>query len=219
MKTFILSLGLCLISIALEGQDEKPFYKAWQIKLESLPVFYNYPRLGLGVEKKFEHYSINISLHRGYDLAQRSHRDDPSDYYDYYGVQAGMKWIFPDAIGEYFVGGKLVFDKSKKHYSQDVFYDIGRKIATLYDAAYYKRSRLGLILDTGYEFYLGKRFSVELSAGLGVISIQNGYYGILNPFELQDVEPRSRQRKFSHKYVEDVWRPVMSGTLKLGWRI
>ena len=215
----ILVMIMIIIPVLITAQDTHPFYKAFQIKLSPFEVLYDYYRVGLGVEKKFEHHAIWGSLHFGRELAGYSPSESPSGYFTYQGIQAGMKWIFPDGFGEYFVGGKFGYDRARKFYEDDVYYDIKTKTAVLYDQAYNIRKRIGIFADNGYEFFIGPRFSIETSAGFGVVGIENSYEDIENPFELSDVEPLTRKRKYQYKYVEQIWRPAFTGAIKLGWRL
>ncbi len=219
MKNILIIIAIILTPFFVSSQDVNPFYKAFQIKLSPFEVLYDYYRIGIGVEKKFEHHAIWGSLHFGRELANYSPAEAPEGYFTYAGVQAGMKWIFPAGIGEYFVGGKFGYDRTRKFYSNDVFYDVDRKVAVLYDQAYNKRFRIAIFADNGYEFFIGPRFSIEVSAGLGVMSMENAYEDIVNPFELNDVEPLNRRRKYQYKYVEQILKPAFTGALKIGWRL
>ncbi len=219
MKTVLLIITVALTPCLLAAQDTDPFYKAFQIKLSPFEVLYDYYRIGMGVEKKFEHHAVWASLHVGRELAGYSTSESPTGYFTYQGIQAGMKWIFPDGFGEYFVGGKFGYDRARKFYEDDVFYDIESKTAVLYDQAYNIRKRIALFVDNGYEFFIGPRFSIEVSAGLGVMSMENSYEDVENPFSLNDVEPLNRRRKYQYKYVDQIWRPAFTGAIKLGWRL
>ena len=203
----------------MQAQELSPFHKAIQFKVDVLPLVYDYSRLGVIIEKKFERYSVFAGGQYGTNLDMSQLVDDPNGHYSIWALQAGMKRVFPEAHGEYFYGLKLVYDKSKKFYSGDVYYDIPGQFAVLYDGAYYKRSRISLFGETGYEFFFGKRFSLEIACGLGIVNMENGYNDVNNPFHLEDVPPREKRYKSRHKYVQNIWYPAVSGGLKLGWRI
>lgn len=217
-KIVLIFLGYFAI-IPLPAQNISAFKNAFHIKIQPVELLYDYSRLGIGIEKKFNRQAIWASYHFGRDLTCAACKDDPTRYFTYDGIQLGMKWLFPDGVGEYYIGGKVVFDLSRKNYFREVYYDLDRRTAILYDAATYKRTRLGLFAETGYEIFLGPRFSIDIATGIGLLSIQNGYENVQNPFELEEVTPLNRRRKYQYKYVEQIWRPALTGALKFGWRL
>lgn len=218
MKNLLTILFVFCITTVI-AQESSSFHKALQIKIDLLPLAYDYSRLGIVIEKKLERYSIYAGGQYGTNLDMSQLVDDPNGHYSIWALQAGFKRIFPETSGEYFFGLKAGYDKSKKYYSGDVYYDIAGEFAVLYDGAYYTRSRISLFGETGYEFFIGKRLSIELTYGIGIVNMENGYNDVNNPFQLEDVPPREIRHKTRHKYVRNTWYPAVNGGVKLGWRI
>lgn len=211
-----------LIPFYLSGwtQTPYPFYHAFQIKVDPLEIGYTFPRLGICFEQKSTLYSYWSSFHYGWDGISI---DTISRYYDgefnYWGIKAGLKRIHPISVGEYFVGGQLEYDKTGANILNDVYYDLNRNIAVLFDNAKYQRSRVGLFLNAGFELYFGHRFSMEVSAGPGIRRIEKWYKQVVNPFVLNDVEPREFRTKGYRKYLNTVWNPAFIGAVKFGIRL
>ncbi|MFZ1677753.1 MAG: hypothetical protein WBP41_09080 [Saprospiraceae bacterium] len=219
MRALLLFYIILFQGLNLIAQEPRPFYKALLLKLEPLELGYNFSRIGIGIEKKFTTSSIWTSFHYGTNLDQAQLRDDPSNHFVYYEMELGVKRIYSDAIGEYFFGGNVGFDKAKRYIDDDVYYDIDRKFAVLFDNAYQYRNRISLFLENGYELYVGKRFSIESSAGIGLRSIQNRYKFVQEPFQLNKVEPREICKKSQYKYVGQWFKVAFTAGLKFGWRI
>ena len=215
--TFCL-LGFLAGSI-LYAQEQNVWSNAFQIKIDPLPLAYDYSRMGIGLEKKLNRHSIWSTFYWGTNLDMSQLVDDPNGHYNFWGIQVGLKRILPTSAGEFYYGIKTGFDKSRKFYSGDVYYDLDGNFAVLYDAAYYYRTRLNLTVETGHEFYVGNRFSIEISSGAGIVSLQNGYKYVENPFHLEGVYPKEKRRKLQHKYVDDIWRLGFSAAVKFGWRL
>src|SRR5688572_21981562 len=186
MKTLILiviQLLPCHILMAqMELQTPSP---TWHVKLEPSELAFDFPRIGIGVEKKFSRHSIWTSFHYG---TEELHFGNKSFYYTdpfhFWGLKAGIKRIFPDGLGEYFIGPQLSFDKVSGPVSHDVFYDLRNNDAILFDSAFFHRDRIMLFLDNGYEWSLGNRFTIETSFGAGISRIHILYKDVENPFLL-----------------------------------
>ena len=219
MKTLLSLLIFLSVNLRLPAQDGHTFKQLYQIKVEPLELGYDYSRIGIGLEKKFNTGSIWTSFHYGTNLDYSQAHDAPSGHFEYYEIELGIKRILYNDDGEYFFGGNVGFDKGKRFVDDDVYYDIEGNFAVLFEAAYNYRTRLSLFLENGYEFYIGNRFSIECSGGLGLRSIHNYYDFVENPFRLNNVEPRILRRKYDHKYVGQWIKVALTGGLKLGWRI
>ncbi|HZV69645.1 MAG TPA: hypothetical protein VFG10_08880 [Saprospiraceae bacterium] len=219
MKRNLLFLISLFTGLSLNAQDKRAFHQPFQIKVEPLELGYDYSRIGIGIEKKFMAHSLWTSFHYGTNLDYSQARDSPSGHFEYYEVELGAKRILYSDYGEYFFGGNVGFDKGKRYVDDDVYYDIDGKFAVLLENAYNYRTRLSLFLENGYEFYIGKRFSIETSAGLGLRSVQNYYSYVTNPFRLNNIEPREYRKKSQQKYVGQWIKVAVTGGLKLGWRI
>lgn len=212
----------CLIIIASNNsfaQSESPFHHAFQIKVDPISLAYDFSRAGIIIEKKFTRHSFWIAGYKGYNLDASQNRDVLMGYYAYNGIQVGLKRIYPESKGEYYFGGHVGFDHAHRYYSADVYYDLDQNSAVLFSGASYRRRRLSAFAETGYEFFIGNRFSIEMAGGIGLQSIQNYYRSVRNPFELEDVPPREFRRKYFHKYVGNFWKPAFSYSVKFGWRL
>ena len=100
-----------------------------------------------------------------------------------------------------------------------MYYDLDRQFVVLYDNATLKRNRLSLFAETGYEFFIGPEFSIEISGGVGVKSIQNDYRFVENPLQLNDVIPLRHKDDDRYKYIGTNWIGAGNFTLRFGWRI
>jgi len=219
MKRSLLTTIVILYFLNGWAQIPDHFYHAFQVKIDPLEIGYSFPRLGIGFEQKFTKHSLWSSFHYGWDGLSTKHLNRYFDgEFNYWGIKAGLKRIYPSGIGEYFIGAQLGYDKTSANIIDDVFYDLDRNTAVLYDQAKYQRSRVGLLLENGYEFFIGNRFSIEFSAGLGIRRIEKWYKNVENPFVLNEVEPRVFRNKTQHKYVDTVWKPAFIGSVKFGYR-
>ncbi len=211
---------LLLISLAIHGNAQifhtKPKYI--QLKVDLLDILDSYPRIGIGYEIKYSKISLWQSIHYGWDGISF---DQNSRYFEneftYWGIKTGLKRNIFDLDGEFFIGVQLAFDHTKAAMSDDVYYDLNGKSALLYDKADYLRDRVGLMVENGYEYFIGNRFSVEIGYGFGVRRIQNYYKNIENPFSLKDVEPVEIRNKTLYKYVGTLWRPAAIASIKFGY--
>jgi len=219
MKKYTLFLIFSSASLGLYAQDRRAFHQPFQIKVEPLELGYDYSRIGIGIERKFVSHSLWTAFHYGTNLDYSQAQDSPSGHFEYYEVELGAKRILYSDYGEYFFGGNVGFDKGKRYVDDDVYYDIDGKFAVLFENAYNDRTRLSLFLENGYEFYIGKRFSIETSAGLGLRSIHNYYSSVTNPFLLNNMEPREYRKKSQQKYVGRWIKVAGTAGLKLGWRV
>lgn len=210
---------LFLICITANAQTNITFIKAFQIKLDPLALLYDYSRVGIGIEKKFIQSSIWAVYYYGKNLNYAEQRDYLGDYFVYSGVQIGVKKLFRNRRGEYFLGGKIGYDNSRKYMSRDVYYDLDQRFAVLFESAYYHRNRLSAFIENGYEYYLNKHLSFEMSVGAGIISIQNKYEFVRNPLMLKDIKPLFNENKYHNKIVGLFLSAAGTFGIKLGWRI
>ncbi|MEO6133132.1 MAG: hypothetical protein ABIQ02_14925 [Saprospiraceae bacterium] len=218
MKGRIFILLFIVLSIDGFAQTFHVKPKVIQLKVDLQEIVYAYPRIGIGYESKFSKISLWGSVHFGWDgLAIQKNSPYYDDEFIYWGGKAGLKRTYYNGKGEFFLGVQLSMDYTKTGMTDDVYYDLKEKSALLYDKANYLRERVGLLVENGYEFYIGKRFSLELGYGIGIRRIQNWYKDIENPFSLNDVEPIQIRNKTLYKYVGTLWRPAAIASIKFGY--
>lgn len=220
MKTslFVVTL-LCMAHSLLSQKDSNTSSSALYVKLEPIELAYNFPRVGIGLEKKFSEHSIWGSFHYGSEeLNFGDNLNYFSEPFTYWGLKAGIRRIYPGGVGEYFIGPHLSFDKVSAEITDDVFYDLRNKDAILFDKGTFHRNRVRLFFESGYDFFSRDRFTLEISGGAGISRIEIRYKNVENPFLLNDVEPRHYHRRSQHKYAGTIWKPALTASLKFGVR-
>lgn len=220
MKAFLIVMGMSLQVFPMIAQENTPPPSDLYIKFEPSELLFDYPRLGIGLEKKFIKHTIWSSFHYGWEGLNFGNKLFYfSDPFRYWGIQAGVKRRKPDGFGEYFTGLHIAFDHTSADVFDDVYYDLNDRQAILFDAATFQRDRIRLIPELGYEFFSGDQFTLEFSGGLGISWINIHYKEVENPFILNDVEPIQHRRRSQHKYAGVKWKVALAGAVKMGIRL
>ncbi len=220
MRTALVYLLLICFFRHIHAQHESPFFKAFQIKPEPLEFVYTFPRLGLGFEQKFEKHSLWVSFHYGWDgLPMNLFNQFDEGPIHFWGINTGLKRIYPNSAGEFYWGLQMTFDKTSAERLDDVYYDLRKKEAVLFDKATFQRNRIGLFIENGYEFFITHRLSLEISTGIGTRLIDRWYTNVDNPFRLTEIEPITFRRKYQHKYVHTTMNLAFTSSIKIGFRI
>ncbi len=220
MKTSLLIILFILLSVHAHSQLVHNPPREIQLKIELLEMLYSYPRIGLELEEKFTKLSAWSSIHYGWDgLPTKYNSRYFDDEFIYWGIKTGIKRIYSGGSVEYFLGAQVGMDHTRAHMTDGVYYHIKEKNALLYDKADYIRERVSFFIEHGYEFFIGKKFSIEWSNGLGVRRIQNWYKNIENPFGLKDVEPVKIRNKTHYEYVGTFWKPAFISSVKIGLKL
>lgn len=221
MKSISLVLFIITFSLCATAQSEEKTEKSFHINVDPTELLYYFPKLSVGIEYKINRMALWTSFHYGSDVLGIKYKprfyDDNN--YKIAGIALGFKRFYSSGSGEYFMGSQIQLDKTTANVIDDVYYDIPNDAAVLFDQAQYQRSRIGLFVDYGYVFYLGERFTVEISGGAGVRRIKKWYKDIINPFELEDVEPVKFRSKSDYKHVRTEFRPAIVGSMKVGYKI
>ncbi len=220
MKINFLILLFIVLSIQVNSQIIHTPPKAIQVKIELLELLYSYPRIGIAVEEKYAKYNLWLSSHYGWNgLPVKNNSRYFDNEFIYWGIKTGIKRIYSGGSGEYFLGAQLGMDHTRAQMTDGVYYHIKEKDALLYDKADCLRDRVSFFIEHGYEFFIGKKFSIEWSNGLGVRRIQNWYKNIENPFGLKDVEPVKIRNKTHYEYVGTFWKPAFISSVKIGLKL
>ena len=214
LVTVIVCFVLCTKNYAQENSNH-----SLQLKIEPFEFNYFFPRLGIGVEQKWEESSVWSMVHYGWDGLANAHiKKYFAGDYRYWSVEAGIKKLYAHYAGLFFIGARLGYDKSSANVLDDVFYDLNSHSAVLFDQASFRRSRISLFSEIGQEFIFGK-VVLEYYGGFGLRRIENFYVNINNPFVLNDVEPREYRKSTQHKYVDTSWKPALIIGIKVGYTI
>lgn len=220
IKTLLIIFCVGIFIEVFSQESSEVRSNSLQLEIHPLEIAYAYPRIGLGLEKKFSNYSLWSSVHLGWaGLDYKNGGRSLGQDYTYWGIKSAIKKFYPTGSGEYFFEGQINFDKTSSTYTDGVYYNLEMNTAVLFDEAKYRRSRLGFIIEHGYEFFMGNRLSMEISGGVGIRRIKTLYDDVENPFLLSEVTPREIKKNRHEKYVGVFWRPAFTGSLKFGWRL
>jgi len=218
MKSILL-LSMLFFLVHSSNAQTYPLDRDFQIKLQIGELVFDFPRIGLGAEQKLEDFSVWTSFHIGWDAINIK----TAPYYidgDFklWGWKGGGKKINYMIDGENYWGFRIEYDKTNAAITESVFYNIEENTAVLFDRANYNRSRLGFLLEKGYEYEFGI-FSIDFSMGAGIRRIERWYNNVQNPFVLNEVLPKNDNFFRQHEYADTVWKSTFMLSLKLGLRV
>src|SRR3989337_4291977 len=111
MKRILIICIVSLLSVSAWCQEEVNKKYPTQVKFEFVELGYTFPRIGIGLERKFTNYNIWTSLHYGWDGLKTDHLNNYFDgEYNYWGIRGGANKLYRTDAGAFLLGGQIEFD-------------------------------------------------------------------------------------------------------------